>query len=393
VDAALAAAAGWTDYLLHAVRQGKGPAHVGMELGRWWMAMTHRRRPQWSTEHEIVWETPIMRLRDFSEGSRERVVPTLVLPPQAGHDSCIVDYSPGQSQMQTIRAAGLTRLYSLDWIGATQATKHTTIDDYIAVLGHAIEEIGGPVNLVGDCQGGWLATIYAALHPEDVNTLTIAGAPIDFHAGEPVIGGYVELFQPTFYQGLVASGGGVLKGEYLLGGFVAIKPHDEVSRQLELLKHLGEPEHTERYAHFENWFKHTQDLPGDFYLWVVEHLFRRNSLVTGELEVGGDRVDLGRLRCPVQLLAGAEDHITPPPQVFRTADFVSTPEEHITTRLASGGHLGLFMGRESLRDHWPPVMVEVARHSKPSVKPRAAAAAANARDVTDPGTPPQLPVP
>ena len=40
------------------------------------------------------------------------------------------------------------------------------------------------MNLVGDCQGGWLATIYAALHPERVNTLTIAGAPIDFHAGD-----------------------------------------------------------------------------------------------------------------------------------------------------------------------------------------------------------------
>ena len=46
---------------------------------------------------------------------------------------------------------------------------------------------GGRVNLVGDCQGGWLAAIYAALHPERVNTLTIAGAPIDFHAGDAVI--------------------------------------------------------------------------------------------------------------------------------------------------------------------------------------------------------------
>ena len=43
------------------------------------------------------------------------------------------------------------------------------------------------MNLIGDCQGGWLAAIYAALYPERVNTLTLAGAPIDFHCGEPVI--------------------------------------------------------------------------------------------------------------------------------------------------------------------------------------------------------------
>jgi poly(3-hydroxyalkanoate) synthetase len=391
VEATLAATSGWTDYVLDATRRGAGPARMGWEVSRWWAAMLDRRPPEWSTAHEIVWETPIVRLRDFSQGSRARVVPTLVLPPQAGHSSCIVDYSPEQSQMQTIRAAGLEQLYSLDWVGATQATKHTTVDDYLAVMERAVDEIGGPVNLVGDCQGGWLATIYAALHPEDVNTLTIGGAPIDFHAGDPVIGGYVEVFEPTFYQGLVAGAGGVLKGEYLLGGFVAIKPQDEVGRQLELLKHIGESEHTERYAHFENWFKHTQDLSGDFYLWVVEHLFRRNALVRGELEIGGERVDLGRISCPLNLLAGAEDHITPPPQVFAAADFVATKESDVCRRQASGGHLGLFMGRESLRDHWPPVMAEVLAHSRPAAdKPTAAK---RARRATPAGTPPELPAP
>jgi poly(3-hydroxyalkanoate) synthetase len=393
VEASLAVAEGWMDYLLGVARRGAGPATVGSELGRWWTTMVDRRPPSWSTPNEIVWETPIMRLRDFSQGSQARVVPTLVLPPQAGHDSCIVDYGPAQSQMGTIREAGLTRLYSMDWVGATQATKHTTIDDYLEVVGRAVAEIGGPVNLVGDCQGGWLATIYAALHPEDINTLTIAGAPIDFHAGEPVIGGYVELFEPTFYEGLVRSGGGVLKGEYLLGGFIAIKPQDEVSRQVDLLQHLDEPEHAARYAHFENWFKHTQDLPGDFYLWVVEHLFRRNALISGELEIGGETVDLGRIECPLYLLAGSSDHITPPPQVFEARRHVGTPAKDVTERLATGGHLGLFMGRESLRDHWPPVMTGVAGHSKQQPAPKKAAAERRSRDATDPGTTPALPAP
>ena len=89
--------------------------------------------------------------------------------------------------MATIVEAGLERAYSLDWIGATAATKDATISDYLDVIESAVGQIGGPVNLIGDCQGGWLATIYAALRPEHVNTLTIAGAPVDFHAGEPVI--------------------------------------------------------------------------------------------------------------------------------------------------------------------------------------------------------------
>ena len=62
-----------------------------------------RKPPSWTTPHQIVFESPIARLRDFSTSRRPGLVPTLVLPPQAGHDSCIVDYSAEQSQMQTIR--------------------------------------------------------------------------------------------------------------------------------------------------------------------------------------------------------------------------------------------------------------------------------------------------
>ena len=172
-------------------------------------------------------------------------MPTLVLPPQAGHDSCIVDYSAEQSQMRTIVAAGLERALSLDWVGATAETADASIEDYIDVVDRAVEHCGGRVNLIGDCQGGWLATIYAALHPERINTLTIAGAPIDFHAGEPVIHEVMRRVAPDgnlrFYEALVASGGGILQGRHMLTGFIMIQPGAEISRQIDLLLNLDDP--------------------------------------------------------------------------------------------------------------------------------------------------------
>ena len=62
-------------------------------------------------------------------------------------------------------------------------------------------------------------------------------------------------------------------------GFILIQPGDEISRQLELLRHLDDADHVARYQEFEDWFKHTQDIPGAFYLWIVRHLFRDNALV------------------------------------------------------------------------------------------------------------------
>ncbi len=345
----------------------RGPA--AFDLPRWFALTAGRRAPSWTTPHEIVFETPLARLRDFS-ASRRRVVPTLVLPPQAGHDSCIVDYSAEQSQMRTILETGLERALSLDWVGATSKTADATVEDYIDVVDRAVEHCGGRVNLIGDCQGGWLATIYAALHPERINTLTIAGAPIDFHAGEPVIHEVMRRIGPDgdlrFYEALVASGGGILRGQHMLTGFIMIQPGAEISRQIDLLLNLNDPAHVARYREFEDWFKHTQDVPGAFYLWIVRNLFRDNALISGSLDVGGQKVDLGRLEMPLNLLAGATDHITPPDQVFALAKHASTPAEHVTRHTSTGGHLGLFMGHEALREHWPRVLSEVLRYSRAS---------------------------
>ena len=338
-----------------------------LDVARWLELTATREPPSWTTAHEVVFETPIARLRDFSTWDRGRQMATLVVPPQAGHDSCIVDYSAEQSQMGTIIESGLTRALSLDWIGARRETADASIEEYLDVVDRAVEHCGGRANLIGDCQGGWLATIYAALHPERVNTLTLAGAPIDFHAGEPVIHEAMRQLAPggdlRLYEALVATGGGVLKGEHMLQGFVMIQPADEVSRQLELLVNLHDPAHIARYREFENWFKHTQDIPGMFYLWIVRHLFRDNALIAGTLEIDGQPVDLSRIDMPLNLLAGATDHITPPDQVLAIADHHSTPTALVYRDVTPGGHLGLFMGHEALRHHWPPLLAHILKYS------------------------------
>ena len=58
-------------------------------------------------------------------------MPTLVLPPQAGHASSIVDYGPGQSQMRTLRDAGLDNIFAIDWLPATV--------EQVAYLGSSVQ--------------------------------------------------------------------------------------------------------------------------------------------------------------------------------------------------------------------------------------------------------------
>ena len=61
--------------------------------------------------------------------------------------------------------------------------KNYDIDKYLAEINVAVDAVGGSVNLVGLCQGGWMSAMYAARFPRKLQSLVLAGAPIDTNAG------------------------------------------------------------------------------------------------------------------------------------------------------------------------------------------------------------------
>src|SRR3954471_6078311 len=85
---ATAATRYWSDALLRRAT----PVDVLDDLDTWLRTVSGRREPTWSLPNEVVATSPITRLRDFSPAGATAAVPTLILPPQAGHHSCIVDY-------------------------------------------------------------------------------------------------------------------------------------------------------------------------------------------------------------------------------------------------------------------------------------------------------------
>ncbi|MCZ7588943.1 MAG: DUF3141 domain-containing protein [Gaiella sp.] len=349
-------------YWAGAIARGATPLDLLTDSARWARIAADRRPPTWSTPNEVVERSRLAALRRFGASRKGR--PLLVLPPQAGHHSCIVDFHPDQSQVRTALAAGYRQVHVLEWLGATDETKDASVDDYLEVVASAIARIGGPVDLVGDCQGGWLATIYAALHPDDVATLTVAGAPIDAHAGDSAIADYVRLGGGmTPYRLAVELGGGMLKGSFMLGGFVALQPETELATHLDLAFHLDDDAYVARYGAFRDWYAHTQPIPGAMYLWAVEHLFLGNELVRAEMAIDGRPVALAAISCPVWLLGGAKDHITPPEQVFALAGHVGSDPADVTTLLVGGGHLGLFMGHDALATAWRPLLERLSATS------------------------------
>ncbi len=313
-------------------------------------------QPEWATRNRILMDLDTMRLRDFSpheKGSTD--IPVLVDAPYAGHSATIADYAKGQSLVETLQAGHLKRVLVTDWKSATPEMKDFDIDKYLGDLDKAIEKAGNLVHLIGLCQGGWLSAMYTALFPEKVRSLVLAGAPIDTDAGDGAIKKIAHKLPMSFFEGLVTAGDGLLLGQFMLAGWKSMHPEKQLEKYLDLYEHIEEKNYIERTEIFERWYENPVNLPGAFYLQAVQQLFKENRLARGEFIGLGKSLSLKDITCPVYLLAGDEDDITPKEQVFDAEKFLGTHKKHIVKKLVSGGHIGLFMGTKTLKECWPGI--------------------------------------
>ncbi|MEZ5818266.1 MAG: alpha/beta fold hydrolase [Hyphomicrobiaceae bacterium] len=313
-------------------------------------------RPEWATPNRILLELETMRLRDFSQNSTSSALPVLVDAPYAGHSSTIADYAKGQSLVETLLGAGLERVLVTDWKSATEAMRDFDIDTYLAELNVAIDDLGGCVNLVGLCQGGWMSAMYACRFPAKVASLVLAGSPIDTDAGDGSIKHIAHELPFSFYEEMVNAGGGRMLGQYMLAGWKNMHPGENyLGKFIDLYEHIEDKSYIERTERFERWYENPLDLPGRYYLQAIGELFQGNKFAKGEFIGLGRKLSLKTITAPVFLLAGADDDITTKEQVFEAEGLLGTPADRIEKRLVPGGHIGLFMGSRTLADAWPSI--------------------------------------
>jgi polyhydroxyalkanoate depolymerase len=310
-------------------------------------------RPSLATPNRPRLDLRTMVLRDYGKPGG---IPTLVAAPYAGHTAVIADYHDGQSLVQTLLANGINHVALTDWKSATEDMKDLEIDNYLADVVVAIDDLGGRVNLVGLCQGGWLSAMVAARFPHKVSSLVLAGAPIDTDAGSGPIKCMAHGYPISFYNEMVDFCGGLMKGKLVLQGWKSMHPWQHyIQEHIDLYEHTDDPAYPAKEEAFENWYENPIDLPGRWYLQVITQLFMQNRLARGEFVGLGRKLSLHDITCPVYLLAGATDDITTPEQVLEAAKYLGTPKDRLVQRTVPGGHLGLFMGTRALKECWSQI--------------------------------------
>jgi poly(3-hydroxyalkanoate) synthetase len=309
--------------------------------------------PVWMTTNRIVLELTSVQLRDFS--LNDRGIPTLVCAPFALHDATIVDFAPGHSLIAALQSAGLSQLYVTHWRSATPEMRFMSIDSYLAEINVMIDELDGAVNLIGLCQGGWMALVYAARFPTKVRRLVLVGAPVDINASGSLLSHLAADTPLGFFEELVGIGKGRVIGRQMMQAWPRSPDPLSVGKALGLTGDDASPSNAQLMDAFNQWYGRTVDLPGTYYLQVVDWLYKKNQIATGNFVALGHKIDLSVVRSPIFLLAGRDDDLVTREQLFAAERLVGTPRQMIKKMTAPCDHLGLFMGTAALRDYWPVI--------------------------------------
>ncbi len=311
--------------------------------------------PRMATANHVRMKLRTLSLREYGQATGG-LTPTLVVAPYAGHTSVIADYYQGQSLVETLLAHGVAHVFLTDWHSASEDMKDLEIGNYLADLCVVIDELGGRANLVGLCQGGWISAMMVARFPGKVERLVLAGSPIDAGAGDGPLKQMVERSPIRFYEDLVRTGGGLMRGSFMLQGWKNMHPDEHYfTEHVDLFQHIDDPVYLAKRETFAAWYETPIDLPGRWYLQAIRHIFKDNLLARGKYPALGKVLDLKDITCPLYLLAGERDDITTPEQVLNAAGLVGTPAARITQRVVPGGHIGLFMGGRTLAEAWPQI--------------------------------------
>jgi poly-beta-hydroxyalkanoate depolymerase len=201
-----------------------------------------------------------------------------------------------------------------------------------------------------------MALIYAARFPGKVRRLVLAGAPIDISAGNSGLSELARNTPMATFRGLVELGDGRALGRCMLKLWARdLLEREAMTRALQVEADVGSAAFRRLERRFRDWYRWAVDLPGTYYLQVVDQLFKENRLARGRFVALGRTVDLSALHCPLHLVAASDDQLVAPQQLFATERLVDAHACALQKTTATCDHLGLFMGQKTLSGVWPRI--------------------------------------
>ena len=114
-------------------------------------------------------------------------------------------------------------------------------------------------------------------------------------------------------------------GRYALKLWGSAAAASDPAHVLQLPAGRHDPRFDALQRRFAEWHASTVDLPGTYYMQVVQQVFKDNQIAEGRFLALGRVVDLGIVRVPMYLLAAGDDEVVDPEQLFAVTRLTKTP--------------------------------------------------------------------
>jgi polyhydroxyalkanoate synthase len=326
-----------------------------------------------TTPHDVVFTRGGRRLLRYRRGTPAAYVEPVLFCYALINRPYILDLEPRKSVIERYLEQGFD-VYLLDWGVPTHADRCLTLEDYVCrflkeVVDFVLQARGAPrLHLIGYCIGGTLASLFSARFPEDVETLSLLAAPIDFSDQDSLLnlwtdGKYfdVDAFVAAF---------GNCPAWFLQSCFISLRPvQNLIEKNLALHDRLDEREFVASYFAMERWLNDNIPMAGATFREFVKKLYQGNQLVRGEFQLGERRIDLGNIRCPLLLLTAKNDHLVAPGSTEGVRPHVGSRD--VKALSIDAGHVGLVVGAKAQKTLWPAATRWLADRSTAHAVPRA----------------------
>ena len=294
-----------------------------------------------TTPGKVVYRNDLIELIQYTPTTQSVYkTPLLIVPPWI-NKFYILDLNPEKSFIRWAVEGGIT-VFVLSWVNPNEKHRHYDWTTYmekgpLAALAE-IEAITGEksAHAIGYCVGGTLlaatlAWLAQSDRPDRVKTATFFTTQVDFtHAGELLT--FVDEEQISAVEQLMARFG-YLPGAKMASAFNMLRPNDLIWSYMvnNYLKGKNPPPFDLLY-----WNSDSTNMAEANHSFYLRNCYLHNTLAKGEMQVGGKRLDLGKVTIPIYNLATKEDHIAPAKSVFVGSKLFGGP---VTYVMAGSGHI------------------------------------------------------
>lgn len=302
-----------------------------------------------STPHWVLARRGRARLLYYKADTSHKsvfIVPSLI------NSYTILDLFPGSSLVEALIKEGIN-VYLLDWGNPREQDQFATLEDHILnwlAWAHQLscDHAGiSSLPIFGQCIGGTLAAIYAAIYPERVSALAFLTTPIDFQdAG--ILSHWAR--SSTINLAAMSEVWGNISGGFLSRSFKLIEPLGDVRKYQFLFKYGVNPEFLKKYVAMESWLKEAIHFPGPSYAKFIQDLYRDNRLVKKNFRLNDQLVDLANISCPILNLYAPGDVIVPSSSSLRLSELVSS--QVMRNVPLKGGHIGCLISDKHQKNLW-----------------------------------------